>query len=236
MINFIRREWLPRALPDLAVWFVNFAKQFADVFASLGFTAADNTSVQNDNATVQWLNDSMQVNEASAAAMRSFRDQTLYGEKNDAPPDVPSTGLPAPPAALTASIVQRVVNLKEKIELANGYTPDIGALLGIVVPPTGGISEADVKPTLKAFPAAENYDFAVVVENRAKSDQNELQYRVMNQEKWESLLRFTGKSADARYKPTPEGQPVKIEVRILLYRKNEKYGQPSDAVYVTLNP
>ena len=104
------------------------------------------------------------------------------------------------------------------------------------MPPSEAVSEADVKPALNVFPANENYDFAVVVNNRAKSDQSDLQFRVMNQEKWESLLRFTGKSADAQYKPTPEGQPVKIELRVQLYRRNEKYGAPSDAVYVTLNP
>ena len=236
MINVIRREWLPRTLPELAAWFVNFAKQFGEFHAALGFTAAENTSVQNDLATVVWLNNAIEVNEANSAGLRSFRDQTLYGEKNDAAPPAPTTDLPAPPAALTASIIQRIDNLKERILLADNYTDDIGALLGIVAPPSQSVAEAEVKPTLSAFPANEGYDFAVVVGNRAKSDQNDLQFRALNQEKWESLLRFTGKSADAQYKPTPEGQPVKIELRVQLYRKNEKYGQPSDAVYVTLNP
>lgn len=205
MIVILKRVWLPTTLPLLAVWFANFATKFNEVFAALGFTAADNTAVQNANATVQWINDVMGNQEATAAAIRSFRDQLLYGEKNDPKPLVPSTDLPAAPADYVSSIIQWVDKLKERIELADNYTPDIGAQLGIVPIKPDGISEENVKPTLKVFPAIENYDFSAVVEGRAKSDQNELQIRVMGQEKFESFLKFTGKSCDAQYQPTPEG-------------------------------
>jgi hypothetical protein len=236
MIVIIKRKWLPTTLPLLAVWFANFSMKFAEVSAGLGFKPADIAAVENANSTVQWLNDAMGVLDANAAAFRSFRDQLLYGEKNDAQPAVPATNLPSAPADYVSSIVQWLDRLKEKIELAENYTPDIGAQLGFVAPAQGGISEENVKPTLKVFAAVEDYLFSVVVEGRGKSDQNELQYRVMGQEKFDSLLKFTGKATDAQYKPSPEGAPVKIEVRIQLYRRNEKYGQPSDPVYITLNP
>jgi len=236
MIKVIIRRWLPRNLPELAVWFANFAVKFNEVFGALGFTVADNTAVQNANATVQWLNDAMGVLDANVSAFKSFRDQLLFGEKNDPKPAVPSMDLPTVPADYLSSIIQFVDKLKERIELADGYTPTIGEQLGIVAVKPDGISEEDVKPTLKLFPAIENYDFSAVVEGRGKSDQNELQIRVMGQEKFESFLKFTGKSCDAQYKPTPEGQPVKLELRLQLYRNNQKYGQPSNPVYLTLNP
>lgn len=236
MIKIIRRVWLPTNLPELAVWFANFAMKFSEVYVALGFKADDNTAVQNANATVQWINDLMGTQEANAAAIRSFRDQLLYGEKNDAKPLVPSTELPPAPAEYVSSIVQWLDTLKEKIELADDYTPDIGAQLGIVAPPPGGISEENVKPVLEAFAALENYDFAVVVTGRGKADQNELQFRLPNQESWQTLKTFTGKSCNAQYKPTPEGQPIKIEIRVQLYRNNQKYGQPSNPAYITLNP
>ena len=236
MIKIIRRIWLPTNLPELAVWFANFADKFKTVYAALSFTAADNTAVQTANATVQWINDVMGSQEASAAAVRSFRDQLLYGEKNDAKPAVPATDLPPVPAEYVSSIVQWLDTFKEKIELSDGYTPDIGAQLGIVANNAGGISEENVKPSVEAFAAVENYDFAAVVTGRGKADQNELQFRLPNQEGWQTLKTFTGKSCNAQYQPTPEGQPIKIEIRVQLYRNNRKYGQPSNPVYITLNP
>lgn len=236
MIKIIRKQWLPTTLPQLAVWFANFALKFAEVYASLGFKTDDNAAVQKANETVQWLNDAVEVSDANSAALRSFRDQSLFGEKGDDAPTVPSMDLPAPPAELSSSIIQWLDKLKERIELADTYTPDIGAQLGIVSTPTDGVSESEVKPTVEAFPASEGYAFAVVVKNRAKADQNELQIRLPNQEAWQSLKTFTGKSCDAEFTPETPGQPVKLQIRVQLYRANRKYGQPSDAVYVTLNP
>jgi hypothetical protein len=237
MIKQIRRTWLPTKLPEMAAWYVNFALKFTEFYHVLGFTAADDTFVQNDNAAVQWLNGAFEVNDSNAAALRSFRDQTLYAGRNDLPPTTPSMNLPPPPPNnFTTSIIQRLDTLKEKIELAENYTPDIGLQLGIVPAKREALAPVTVKPLLKVFPAEGNYDFAVVLDGRGKSDLNDLQVRVPNQEKFTSLLRFTGKSGNAQFKPEPEGQPVKVELRIQLYKLNEKYGQPSDAVYVTLNP
>lgn len=236
MIKTIRRIWLPTNLPDLAAWFANFALKFGGVYTLLGFTAGDNTIVQNDNASVQWLNEAMPVNESNSAALRSFRDLTLYGEKNEAPPTAPSMNLPPPPNAFTTAVIQRLVTLVDKIELADNYTPDIGAQLGIFPTKKEAIGAQSVKPTIKVTAAQNNYGFAVAVEDRGRSDLSDLQIRKLNQEKWESVKNFTGKTGTAQYKPEPEGAPVKIEVRIQLYRSNEKYGHASDPVYVTLNP
>jgi hypothetical protein len=231
-----RRIWLPTNLPELAAWFANFALKFAEFYTALGFTAGDNTTVQNDNASVQWVNDAMSVNESNTAALRTFRDITLYGEKNDAPPTEPSMNLPPPPTDFTSSIVQRVATLADKIELADNYTPDIGAQLGIIQTKKVGLIEESVKPAIRVAAGAGNYDFTTVITDKGKSDQADLQIRRLGQEKWESLKQFTGKSCTAQYKPDPEGAPVKIEVRVQLSRRNEKYGHASDPVYITLNP
>ena len=236
MIKIVRRPWLPYTLPELSAWFTNFTMKFAALGVQLGFAQDDIDAVLLDNSTVQWTNNAMQANEANNATLKTFRDETLFGEKNDPPPTKPANDLPPAPVNLSASIIQRIVALKEKIELSDTYTPDIGAQLGIISPNPGGVSEESVKPSLKVFAAEGNYEFAAVVEGRAKSTMNELQYRALNQESWKPLKNFTGKSGNATYKPEPAGAPVKIELRVQLYRNNEKYGQPSDAVYLTLNP
>ena len=178
----------------------------------------------------------MEAHEANSSALRSFRDQTLYAEKNDPPPAAPTTNLPPAPGSLSSSIIARLVNLAETIERRDGYTQDIGFQLGIVPNAPSPISEADVKPTIEGFEGKENYEFAVVLTNRAKADQSDLQIRLPGQETWQSLKMFTGKSCNAQYVPNPGGQAVKIEVRVQLYKNNQKYGQPSNQVYVWLNP
>jgi hypothetical protein len=45
-----------------------------------------------------------------------------------------------------------------------------------------------------------------------------------------------GKSCDVTLTPTTPGVPEKLQVVIQLKRNNENYGQPSDAVSVTVNP
>jgi len=42
-------RWFPTNLADRALWYENFATQFAAVAVSLGFTANDAASVNNDN-------------------------------------------------------------------------------------------------------------------------------------------------------------------------------------------
>ena len=46
----------------------------------------------------------------------------------------------------------------------------------------------------------------------------------------------SGKSIDVTIEPTAQGKPEQIQVRVQLKKNNADYGQPSDAVYVTVNP
>lgn len=64
----------------------------------------------------------------------------------------------------------------------------------------------------------------------------EIEIRFAGSEQWQTVKSFTGKSADVKVSPPAGGQPMQIQARVQLYRKNIKYGQPSDAVYVTVNP
>lgn len=108
--------------------------------------------------------------------------------------------------------------------------------MGIVVPKGEGISPGSVKPTGDVSAAQNGYLFSVVVANRGESDQSEVQIRRAGSETWTTVKAFTGKSVDVTVSPTTPGQPEQIQVRIQLKKKNENYGQVSDAVSVTVNP
>lgn len=93
-----------------------------------------------------------------------------------------------------------------------------------------------VKPTLYATSAQSEYLVAVIVGNRGESSMWKIFGRRMNSEKREEIASGTGKSADITIEPTTAGQPEKIELTAVLYKNNEPYGQPSDAVSVTVSP
>ncbi len=68
------------------------------------------------------------------------------------------------------------------------------------------------------------------------ADMYDVQIRRLNQEGWQTVKSGTGKSVSFTVAPTTPGQAEKIEVRVLLKRKNENYGQPSAPAYVTVSP
>lgn len=235
MLKFIQRIWLPRTLESLAPWFANFNLKFAQFAAALGL-ATHTGNVAKDNDVVQWLLAAREAAEANDAGLRQFRDETLYAQKGDPAPVAPITTLPDPPAAWMTSIIERLDELVEKIFVADSYTEEIGVQLGIVVPKGEGISPGSVKPTVKCDPAQSGYMFAVTVSNRGEADAADVEVRRAGSETWTVVKTFTGKSVDVTVSPTTPGQPEILQVRIQLKKKNENYGQPSDAVSVTVNP
>jgi hypothetical protein len=223
-------------LEALVPWFSNFALKFDEFAIALGFVAADVTKVQQDDKMVQWLLNAQQAAEANLDAFRQFRDESLYGEKGDPAPVDPPTTLPAQPAPLTTNIIERLVKLVERIQIADTYTDTIGEALGIVTTAGDDISPANVKPTIQLFPAQTGYEAAIVVANRANADMYNIQSRPMNSDVWTTVKSGVGKSVNFQLTPTTPGQPEKFLVRVQLLKKNEPYGQPSDPAYVTVSP
>lgn len=236
MLTIIQRKWLPRTIAELAIWFANFNLKFAEFAATLGLDAQV-AKVGKMNETVQWLAAAMEASETNGRGLKQFRDETLFGGKNDPAPASPISTLPKAPDEFQTSVVSWLVDFVEKkIETADNYAEDIGVNLGIIVPKTEKPPADSIKAKGEYFPATSGYEMAVVVTNRGESDMSEMQIRYINSEKWKAVKTFTGKSANATIEPTEEGKPEQIQARIQLYKNNEKYGQPSDAVYVTLNP
>ena len=63
-----------------------------------------------------------------------------------------------------------------------------------------------------------------------------VQIRRMDSETWSDAGFGTSSPLKVTIQPTTPGQPERLQVRALLTKKNEVIGQPSDPVYVTVNP
>ena len=229
-------KWFPRILAERAAWYENFANQFADVAVSLDFTANDVNSVNNDNDVFQFLADATVEIDAYKKAIGQYRTIITEGDIGDPNPQFPANPALTLPASVDTGIFERLIKLVERIRAAPNYTDQIGALLGILPTASGSIVEGEVKPTIQTFAAQTGYQFSVVVTGRGESDMWDVLILKKGAGSWQSVKTAVGKSVDVVITPTTAGEAEQIQVRVQLKKNNQNYGQPSDMVYVTVNP
>jgi len=201
-----------------------------------GADATDITEIIRDAAAFGWLipfcNTAAGFKETAFGIKRQFFSLLTdppVGNFADAP-DIES------PVLIVAGAVkrsrerdQRFLQSK-KITQAARIALDLGAADAETRPPTS------VKPSIEVFAAAGNYEFALVVTNRADSDMYEVQIRRANSETWETVKSATGKSVNVRVTPTAAGKAEQLQTRVRLIKKNDPYGEPSNPSYVTVSP
>lgn len=229
-------RWFPTNFPAQVDWFGNFNTNFADVAASLGFDPAVVASVDNDNQVMQFLAAVFQQVKSYEDAVRQYRKIITEGNIGADKPQFPKSLSLSLPVEVDTGIFERLSDLVDQIRVANGYTDEIGALLQILPTKPADKPVSDIKPTANVFAAAMGHHFSVVVEGREKATTFDVFIRRDGTEKWEMVKTASGKSVDVVVELTVAGMPERIQVMIQLMKNNQPYGQPSDAVYVTLNP
>ncbi len=228
-------KWFPTNLPARAVWYANFSKQFGIVAASIGL-ASDVAQVEADNAVIQFIADTFNQIKAFDDAMRQYRRIITEGNIGETTPAIPASPVYALPAAVPTGIFERLNDLRDRITVATDYTDEIGALLGILTTKSIPIAPTEAKPTIQAFAAQTGYMYSMIVANRAESDVWEVWELRKGATGWKKAESFTGKSGDVTVQPTTPGDAEQMQVRVQLRKNNANYGQPSDVVYVTVNP
>jgi len=229
------QTWFPTNLPARAMWFQNFATQFAIVAVSLGFTAADIASVENDNQVIQFLADIHNQLKAFEEAVRQYRVIITEEAIGKATPQFPANPAFDLPVVIPTGIFERLNKLRTRIMAADAYTDEIGALLDILPKQSDSIASADAKPTIQVSAAQMGYLFSLMVSGRAEADSWEV-WILRKGGTWTNAKTAVGKSLDVTITPTTAGEAEQMQVRIQLRKNNQNYGQPSDIVYVTVNP
>lgn len=229
-------RWFPTSLAARAAWFLNFYTQFAIVAASLGFKPADVDAVEDDNTLMQYLADIFNQIKAYDSAMTQYRKLVTEGDIGDPTPAFPANPNFALAKEIATGLFERLNDLRDRIMVAPNYTNETGALLGILPSAPDSISPGDVKPSIQVFAAATGYTFSVVVADRAESNMWEVFILRKGAANWTSAGSYTGKSGDVTVSPTTPGAAEQMQVRVQLKKNNANYGQPSDVVYVTVNP
>lgn len=202
-----------------------------------GFGAKDVQDCQQDLANLTTAMNNMVVADADKQSVTQVRDRVYNGDASEIINKYPTfamTDLPFPDQKPGAK--ERYLNRRARARLAPDYNTQIGEALGYETPPAAVIPPESVKPQIEAFPSATGYLCSVVVTNRAEAAMWEVQLRRKGQETWQTIKSATGKSTDINLTPTTPGDSEQVQLRVLLYKNNQPYGQPSDPVYATFNP
>ncbi len=229
-------RWFPSGWQDRAAWFQNFTLQFAAIGPGLGFTPAEITEVEKDNLVIQFLAEVMVQIDSFDDGVREYR-RIITSEAIGKPtPNFPANPAFVHPGAQPTGIFERLDKLRTRIMAAANYTTEDGALLRILTKAPDPISPTDVKPSIKVSAAQTGYLFSIIVEKREKSDMWDVLMLKKGASSWQTVKTATGKSIDVTVSPTTVGEAEQIQVRVQLKLRNQNYGQPSDIVYVTVNP
>jgi hypothetical protein len=232
-------KWYPQSLQERAAWFDNLALRFAQVAPGLGFLPADVVIVQTDNTCFQDLASGREQLDAFVEAVTAYRRNVCEGNVGDPTPVFPTAPTITPAELPPTGIFQRLIELVARIRVAPTYTPEIGALLGIIpssasTSGTGsGTDDGDLKPVLKANAMPGN-----VVEvkfTRGHTDGIDVEIKVDNAPAWSSGGRFF-KSPAALNIPDGTGLPHSVQIRARYLDGNDPVGQNSDTVNVVTTP
>lgn len=205
--------------------------------SQLGFANTDVEECGQDHANLSAAIDNADIADADKKSVTKVKHDIFNGDTNDSIQPYPTFALTALPfPEVKADALARYNNRKRRGKLAAGYTGQIGTAMGYADTPAESISPSEVKPSVQAFAAALGFMFSLVVGNRADATMWEVQIQRKGSDTWQTVASATGKSADITVTPTTPGTAEQILVRVILKKNNQIYGQPSNPVYVTLNP
>lgn len=230
------RRWYPQDLASQAIWWQNFATQFAVVGPGLGFAAGVITGVQDDNTVIQFVATTIEQAKAFEKAIRTYKEIVTEYPVGEPTPAFPANPTFTLPEVIPTGLNQRLIELRERTLVAPTYTDETGVLLGIL--PTGSdpVAEAQLKPTIKAFESLGQYKFDVRVVREGMPAYKIQFARVTESNVWIDAAFSTTRLITVTIPPTTPGQPEQILVRAFLIKDSQPVGLPSDIIPVTVNP
>lgn len=223
-------KWFPRDLASQVVWFQNFTTKFAEVAATLGLEehVAD---LQKDNAVMQELGNARADAESYESAVSHYIKIITQNNVGTPQPVFPASPTAKVTNPVATGIFERLVKLVDLIRLADNYTDEIGALLGILPTKEDEISPGEMKPDIKAgaLPTSQ----AEVLFVRGDSDGVRVYYQIGDSNDWSNGENF-GKSPAIL--TIPATAPVLVKIRARYLDGNNPVGDYSDIVTIVTEP
>lgn len=229
------QRWFPTNRTERAAWFKNFTTQFAGIAFDLQFTQADIDALNADNAVIQFIATTIYQAEAYMRGLQAFQQIVTLGKNNNAIPNFPAFPVLNVPTITSAGIFERLDRLVRRIRAAPGYSPKVGAVLGIIPRTPSRVELTDTVPVIKTSAAVSGYKLVVRV-TRGIFDGFRIEIRRHLSNAWEPMGLYARSPAEVAIVPKQSGGPEMIDVRIRMVKGNDPIGQYSDIQTVTLIP
>lgn len=233
-------NYFPGSLQERAAWFDNIANQLqGPTGTSLGLTAAEQTSLADDNSVMQFLATTDVSVGAYTDAIRSYRKTITEGGIGDPTPVFPASITLTPPALVATGIFERIDKLIRRIRVAPAYTPEIGALLGITTGGNGGGSsaphlESNAAPRIDAVAMPGSVVQVKFV--RGSSDGVYVETQIDNELAWSNVGRYVKSPAALQVPKNPDNLPRNVQIRARYLDGNDPVGDWCDIVTVQTIP
>ena len=226
--------WFPSSLNARVAWYGNFSGQFTLVAIQLGFVTADIDAVTADNTMMQFLGSAQSQLDAISASIRAFRRTVTEGSIGDPAPIWPPSIIASPSEDRPAGLFERLDNLVKRIRAAKTYTPEIGALLGIIPVKPDPIAPDELKPELSVVAMPGN--IVQVHFKRGTTNGVDVQIQLDNDVVWNNQGRFVQSPAELNIPENPQGLPRAVQVRGRYFQGNTAVGLFSDVDVVATTP
>ena len=192
------------------------------------------SEITNDAGNVEWIIGFATLVEEYSGTAFTVKRAFLRGEPGVAIGAFATAPANVPPSPLVAGVEKRSRERDQRFKRSVTMTEAALSALDLVdsQAPTNPTS---VQPEIHVSAAQTGGMFAIVVSKRGESTLWEVQIRRKDGD-WESAGRYNSKSADMTVALTTPGQPMQIDVRVLLLKDNAPYGQLSMFMTVTINP
>lgn len=227
------KNWFPTNLQDRAAWYDNFDSQVQSIGTTVGLTAPDLASIDDDNAVLQFLADAAVTIKAYAAAERNYRKIITEGDIGDVTPAFPSNINLTLPKTIETGMFERLDTYVNRIRASANYTAEIGALLGIISSHPVPLAPEDMKPVI----SAESFQGSVVQVKfvRGRSDGVNIE-TLVDKGDWTSQGFFFKSPAPLNIPANEAGSPRNVQIRARYLDGNTPVGQASDVVTVQTIP
>ena len=227
-------KWFPTSLQAQAAWYFNFVEVFTPIGVGLGFTPAEVTAFQDDQADLAAIAQLQESLDNASAAFRQFRISVTEDPVGTPQPVFPSLTWNAPANGVEAGMFQRLISAVDRIRAHPTYTDEMGANLGIKPSASGPSPETVVKPSIKLTAVPGNVVEAKFV--RGSNDGVRIEMQIDIDTNWTVAGNFPKSPAVINIPAGPDNLPRAIRMRARYLDGNNPVGENSDTVNVTTTP
>ncbi len=214
----------------LTVQHANINQYAADVMA----TAQEIADIENDRANLAYIKAYVETLDADKRTVTQIKQAIFNGDENVGIPPLPPVEPGGFPNSPKAGAFQRFMERRKRWKTAPAYTHEVGTALGLDASHAKP-AERSVEPRIKAAGAVSGHRFSIAVSERGEAKMWDV-FVLRKGGEWTKVETCSGRKAEISVPLSDPERAEQVQVRVQLRKNNANYGQPSEIVYVTLNP